>query len=101
MDISRLTQIESCANELARAAKSLVEYCQTTRVPDAEPSAGFPSVASDAPSHAHRARRSLLASVAKLPNLIAEPASVLEQLASQVSSPPPAASQDGCAVVYS
>ena len=86
MDISRLTQIENCADELARAAKSLAEYCQASRVSDAaEPSAGFPSVAPDGPSPAHRARRSILANVAKLQNLISEPGYFLEQLASQVN----------------
>ncbi len=90
MDTSRLSQIESCANELARAAKSLSEYCQSTRASDAEPLAtGFPSVPPDGPSQAHRARRSILANVAKLQNLISEPAHFLEQLTSQVTSTPP------------
>ena len=88
MDISRLAQIESCANELARAAKSLAEYCQATPGPrsDAEPSAGIPVVAPDGPSQAHRARRSIFANAANLQNLIAEPGHFVEQLASQVSS---------------
>jgi hypothetical protein len=88
MDISRLAQIESCANELARAAKSLAEYCQTTTGPgaDAEPSASLPFVPADGPSQAHRARRSIFASAAKLQNLIAEPGHFIERLASQVSS---------------
>ncbi len=88
MDISRLTQIENCADELARAAKSLAEYCQARVSDAAEPSTGFPSVAPDGPSPAHRARRSILANVAKLQNLISEPGHSLEQLASQVNHDP-------------
>ncbi|KAK4119020.1 O-methyltransferase family protein [Parathielavia appendiculata] len=85
MDISRLAEIESCANELSHAAKTLAEYCQTaqTQVSDSDSSTGLPSVAPDRPSQAHRARKSILASVARLQNLIAEPGRFLEQLASQ------------------
>lgn len=85
MDLSCLSQIETCANELARAARNLAEYCRTA--PDADPpGSGFPSVSSDAPSHAHRARRVILASVAKLQTLIAQPGHFLQQLASQVGA---------------
>lgn len=88
MDTSRLSQIEMCANELARAAKRLAEYCQSARGSDAEAPTGFPSIAPDSPSQAHRERRSILANVAKLQTLISEPSHFLEQLTSQVSSTP-------------
>jgi hypothetical protein len=88
MEPSRLAQIESCANELARAAKSLAEYCQSTRASDADLFPGFPSVPPDGPSQAHRARRSILATVAKLQNLISDPVHFLEQLTSHVRATP-------------
>ena len=82
MDVSVLTQLESCALELARAAKSLAEYSQTTS--EAEPSNGLPTVASDGPSHAHGARRVILANVAKLQMLVSEPCHFLQELGYQV-----------------
>ncbi|KAK5654598.1 hypothetical protein OQA88_7228 [Cercophora sp. LCS_1] len=87
MEFSCLSQIEACANELARAARNLAEHCRTASDVD-PPGPGFPSVSPEAPSHAHRARRVILASVAKLQTLIAEPGHFLQQLASQVSAYP-------------
>jgi len=84
MDASCLAQIESCATELARAARGLSAYYKAN--PDTEPPTGFPSVGTDDPSHVYEAKRAILARVAKLQTLVAEPQHFLQQLACQVSS---------------
>ncbi|KAK1751364.1 hypothetical protein QBC47DRAFT_417289 [Echria macrotheca] len=80
MDLSCLSQIESCANDLARAARGLAEYYRTASNVELR-GPGFPSVSPEAPSNAHRSRKVILATVAKLQTLIAEPGHFLQRLA--------------------
>lgn len=75
-----LSQLETYANDLAAAVKSLTGHVQN-------PGAGSTphlAIPSDAPSEIHRARRNVLANAARLQILLAEPADLIQHLASQV-----------------
>lgn len=46
-----------------------------------------PLIPPEAPAEAHRARRSIMANIAKLQTLLAEPSDFVQELARQVSAP--------------
>ena len=79
-------QLEACASELSTAVKILADYCRNAEAPVefAAGNAPQPLVPPDAPSETHKARRSIMANVAKLQILLSEPADFLQQLAVQV-----------------
>ena len=79
-------QLEAYTAELNAAVETLTSHCQNAEAPaegDAEntPQALVPP---EAPVEAHRARRPILANIAKLQTLLAEPADFLQELARQV-----------------
>ena len=84
--MSSLAQLEAYTSELVVAAKSLAQYCRNIEAPVhfAAGNAPHSLVPPEAPSQAHRARRSMMASLAKLQTLLGEPADFLQQLAGQV-----------------
>lgn len=75
-----LSQLETYANDLAAAVKSLTGHVQNAGAVST-PHLAIPS---DAPSEVHRARRNVLANAARLQILLAEPADLIQHLASQV-----------------
>lgn len=79
-------QLETYADELAAAVKILTDYCRNAEVSVdfAAGNAPQPLVPPDAPSEAHKARRAIIANVAKLRILLSEPVDFLQQLAVQV-----------------
>ena len=89
--MTSLVQLEAYTSELAAAVKSLAISCRNVHAP-VDFGAGIPPrplVPPGAPSEARRARRSIMANLAKLQTLLDEPADFLQQLAGQVrlSSP--------------
>ena len=84
--MTNFAQLEAHIDEIATAVKSLVEYGRNIEAPtDFLTGSTSPSlVPPEAFSEAHRARRSIMANVAKLPTLLAEPTDFLQQLAVQV-----------------
>lgn len=84
--MSSLRQLEAYASELVAAAQRLAHYCRNLEAPVdfAAGDAPQPLVPPEAPSEAHRARRSMMASLAKLQTVLVEPADFLQQLAGQV-----------------
>ncbi|MCJ1251841.1 hypothetical protein MMC30_009079 [Trapelia coarctata] len=83
--MSSLAQLEAYTSELAAAVEKVAKYCRNIEVPVdfAAGNTPQPLVPPEAPSEAHRARRSIVANVAKLQTLLAEPADFLQQLAGQ------------------
>jgi len=84
--MSSLAQLEAYTSELVAAAQRLAHYCRDIEAPldFATGNAPQPLVPPEAPSEAHRARRSMMAGLAKLQTLLGEPADFLQQLAGQV-----------------
>lgn len=84
--MSSLAQLEAYTSELVAAAQRLTHYCRNYEAPvdlaagDAPP----PLVPPNAPSEVHRARRSMMASLAKLQTVLGEPEDFVHQLAGQV-----------------
>ena len=78
--MSSFSQLETCTKDLTSAAKTLAEHCRDTGVG----STPHLTVPNDAPDEAHRARRNVLATVACLQIILAEPAGFIQHLASQV-----------------
>lgn len=83
-----ITELETCADELAAAARSLANHCRSADIqPSPSPSPSPTTqlnVPNEAPGGAHRARRAVLTSAARLQVLLSEPADFLQRLASQV-----------------
>lgn len=79
-------QLEAYADELAAAVRILTDYCRNAEVSVDLAAGNAPQslVPPDAPSETHKARRSIMANVAKLRILLSEPADFLQQLAVQV-----------------
>lgn len=89
--MTSLAQLESYTNELSAAVKSLANHARNVEdstVDFAAASTPQPLVRPDAPSDAHRARRTVLSVIAKLQTLLGEPADFLQQLSRQVQSSP-------------
>ena len=82
-------QIEAYTRELNAAVETLASHCQNVdAISEGEIEiTPQPLVAPEAPIEAHRARRSILASIAKLKILLAEPTDILQELARQVGFP--------------
>ena len=78
--MSSLRQLQTHTNDLAVAAKTLAEHCRDTGVG----STLHLTVPVDAPCEVHRARRNVLAIVARLQTLLAQPVDLIQQLSSQV-----------------
>ncbi|KAI1493818.1 O-methyltransferase family protein [Biscogniauxia mediterranea] len=74
-----LNQLENYTSELATAAKDLADLCRDAGL-GSTPALTLPR---DAPLEVHRARRNVLAAVARVQTLLAEPADFIQQLASQ------------------
>ena len=84
--MTSFAQLEAYVDEIAAAVKSLANHGRNVEAAT-DLSAGStpqPLVPPEAPSEAHRARRSIMANVAKLPSLLGEPTDFLQQLAVQV-----------------
>ncbi|KAL9608104.1 MAG: hypothetical protein Q9167_007042 [Letrouitia subvulpina] len=78
--MTSLSQLETYTNDLSTAAKTLANHGR-----DAGVGLGpHLSVPTDAPWEVHRARRNVLANIARLQILLAEPTDFLQHLASQV-----------------
>lgn len=84
--MSSSAHLETCTSELVAAAQKLAHYCRNLDAPIdfMTENAPQPLVPPEAPSEAHRARRSMMASLAKLQTVLSEPADFLQQLAGQV-----------------
>lgn len=78
-----LSQLEAYSNSLATATKTLLDYSRDAVVG----SSTHLIVSRDAPYEVHRARRNILAIVARLETLLAEPADLIQHLANQVRHP--------------
>lgn len=74
------TQLEAYTDELTTAVKSLASYCRNAEVHYSTPQLLVPP---EAPGEVHRARRTIVANVAKLQTLLVEPADFLQHLAGQ------------------
>lgn len=83
MTTSSVAQLEAYTSELAAAVKSLANYCRNVEAGNTGKTPQL-LVPPDAPREAQRARRAVLANVAKLQTLLGEPADFLQQLAAQV-----------------
>ncbi|KAF7514171.1 hypothetical protein GJ744_004496 [Endocarpon pusillum] len=77
--MTTLSQLETYANDLTVAAKTLADRYRDVGV-GSTPQVAVPS---DASSQVHRARRDVLAIVGRLQTLLAEPAEFIQHLASQ------------------
>lgn len=84
--------LEAHTAELNAAIETLTNHCRNVeRISDFEVeirNAPRPLIPPEAPAEAHRARRSIMANMAKLHTLLAEPVDFLQELARQVSAPP-------------
>ena len=78
--MSSLSQLEAYSNGLATATKTLLDYRRDAAVD----STTHLTVPRDAPYEVQRARRNVLAIVARLETLLAEPADLIQHLANQV-----------------
>ena len=79
--MASLDQLEASINDLSIGAKTLIDHLKGVKV-GTGPQLLVPP---DIPSEVHRARRNLLANVARLQVLLTEPTDFIQQLASQVS----------------
>lgn len=78
--MTSLSQLETYTNDLSAAAKILADHGR-----DADVGLGpHLSVAINAPWEVHRARRNILAILARLQMLLVEPTDFIQHLASQV-----------------
>ena len=81
-------QLEAHTAELNAAIETLTAHCRSMEVNSGfEVEAGNatqPLIPPEAPAEAHRARRPIMANIAKLKTLLAEPADFLQELARQV-----------------
>ena len=81
-------RLEAHTTELNAAMKTLTRHCRNIEATsDVEVEAGNapqPLVPPEAPVEVHRARRPIMANIAKLQTLLAEPADFLQELARQV-----------------
>ena len=75
-----LRSLESYTSDLITASKTLTNHCQDAGV-GSMPHLTIPT---DAPAEAHRSRREVLAILARLQTLLAEPADFIQHIASQV-----------------
>ena len=85
--MTSLAQLENYTNELSAAVKTLANHSRNVEDSSVDFAGGSPPkplLRPDAPSEAHRARRSVLSVVAKLQTLLGEPADFLQQLSRQV-----------------
>lgn len=78
--MTSLSQLEAYSDELAAAIKVLGEHCQDTSIS----TTSHLAVPSDAPCEVHLARRNVLAIASRLHAILAEPADLIQHLASQV-----------------
>ena len=78
--MTSLSQLETYTNDLATAAKTLAGHNQETSLSS---DAHF----TDASSEIHRAKRDVLANMARLQILLTEPSDFIQHLASQVCCP--------------
>lgn len=89
--MTSLIQLETSTGEIVAAVKSLTDYCRHVEAPVEFAVGNAPQspVPPEAPSEVHKARRSIMAHIAKLQTLLSEPADFLQRLAVQVclSSP--------------
>ena len=81
-----LNNLDSYTQEIAAAANILGNYLRNSEGASSTTSI-IPhlSLPSDAPAEAHRARRNVLANLAKIHTLLTEPTDFLQQLSGQVS----------------
>jgi hypothetical protein len=83
-------ELETYANDLAIAAKSLADRCQdaagasSSATPSGSTSPG-PAIPPSAANQIRRAKRNVLAKMAQLQTLLSEPTDVIQHLAVQVS----------------
>lgn len=81
-------RLEAHTTELNAAMKTLTRHCRNIEATsDVEVEAGNapqPLVPPEAPVEVHRARRPIMANIAKLQTLLAEPADFLQELARQI-----------------
>ena len=81
-------QLEAQMAELNASIETLTNHCRDIEITsDFEAEAGSapqPLIPPEAPAEAHRARRPIMANIAKLQTLLAEPADFLQELARQV-----------------
>ena len=81
-------ELEAHTTELNAAIETLTTHCRSIEVNlsfEAEArNAPQPLIPPEAPAEAHRARRPVMANIAKLQTLLAEPADFLQELARQV-----------------
>ena len=75
-----LSQLEVYTNDLISATKTLANHCRDAGVD----STTYIAVPEDTPAEVRRARRDVLANVARLQTLIAEPDDFIRHLASYV-----------------
>ena len=78
--MTSLTQLETYTNDLINAVKPLTDHIRDTGF-DSSPHLSVPF---DTSWEVHRARRNILAVVARLQTLLAEPTDFIQHLASQV-----------------
>ena len=95
--MASLAQLEACTNDLVSAVKNLADYCRNgdDSIDFGITTAPQPLVPLEAPSEALRTRRSIMASLAKIQILLAEPPDFLQQLAGQVCSAPSRIPENG------
>lgn len=87
--MTSLSQLEIYTSELSAAVKSLVNCC-----PDVDAPVDFlaghtpprPLIPPDAPSEAHQARQTIMATAGKLQSLLGTPSDFVHQLSRQVGS---------------
>ena len=75
-----LSQLEVHTNDLITATKTLTNYCRDAGV---DPTTHL-ALPKDMPGEVRRARRDILANVARLQTLVAEPDDFIQHLASHV-----------------
>ena len=86
--MSAWAQLEAHTAELNAAIETLARHCRNIEADDAR-NAPQSLIPPEAPAEVHRARRPILANIAKLQTLLAEPEDFLQELARQVGASPP------------
>ncbi|KAA8646589.1 hypothetical protein EYZ11_006296 [Aspergillus tanneri] len=79
--MNSIVQLETYANELSCAARSLVAHCQNANISSTGPQLRIPE---DAPRSIHQDRQKILGSLAKLQVLLRGPDDFLQQMALQI-----------------
>lgn len=79
--MDHLSQLESHAEHLSAAVKSLIQHRHDVEAPET------PRAGADTEGKLSSARASILASVARIKALVSEPDDLLQDLATQVATP--------------